>query len=95
VGQRDQVEGAAIAVQRERAPNNFVEFLERKELGDGELADGNNERRSKNIDFITHPGRTIPDLVWCGDAVAAGWGFSWKASTDRREIKVRADLFFT
>ena len=39
MGQRNQVEGAAVAAQLERAADDFVELLEGKELRDRKFAD--------------------------------------------------------
>lgn len=93
--QRNQVEAAAVPTKREGVPDDFVELLERKKLGDRELTDRNNEPRLEEIDLIIHPGRTIPDLVGRGNAVAARRGFPGEATAYRREINLGADLFFT
>lgn len=91
--QGDEVESAASAANRKGATDYFIEFLERKELGDGEFADRNDELRLQEIDFIIHPGRTIPDLVRGGHAIAADRRFARKATADRREVNLRPDLF--
>lgn len=93
--QRNQVEAAAVATKRKGASDDFVEFFERKELGDRELTDRNNEPRLEEIDLIIHPGRTIPDLVRGGNPVAARSRFPGKATAYRREIDLGANLFFT
>lgn len=93
--QRNQVEGATVAPKGEGAPNYLVEFLEREELGDREFTDRNDELRLQQIDFVIHPGRTISNFVWRGDAVAACRSFPGKAAADGREINVRADLFLS
>src|SRR5687768_6402301 len=92
VRQGDQLEGSAVAAERERAAHDLVEFLEREELGDGEFAHGNDELRSQEVDFVIHPGRTIPNLVGRGDAVAACGSFAGETATNGREVNLRADL---
>lgn len=93
VGQWNQVEGAAVVAELKRSTHDFVELLEGKKLGDREFADGNDELWSQKIDFIIHPGRTIPDFVRRRDAVAARGGFAGEAATDCGKINLGTDLF--
>ena len=93
--QGNQVEGATVVPKGEGAPDHLVELLEREELRNREFADWNDELRLQEIDFVIHPGRTIPDLVRRWDAVAARWRFAGKTTADRREVNLRAHLFFT
>src|SRR2546423_10927836 len=90
----NQVEGPPFVANHERPANHFIQFFEGKKLRDGQFADGNDQLRSQNIDFIVHPGRAIPDLVRRGDAVAAGGSFSRETAADGGEVNLRADLFF-
>ena len=91
--QRDQVEGAAIAAQREGTPDDFSELFEGKKLGDRQFTDRDDEIRLEQVDLIIQPRRTIPDLVRRGNAIAPGGCFAGKAAANRGKINLRANLF--
>src|SRR5687767_13174833 len=91
--QRNQVETAAVKAKRKGASDDFVELLEREELGNRELTDRNNELGLEKVDLVIHPGGTIPDLVRPRHAIAASRVFARKAATNCREIDLGADLF--
>lgn len=93
--QWDDVERAAVTTERERAAYDFVELLKCKKLRDRKFADRDDEVRLQKIDFIIHPSRTIPDLVRSWNAVSARGGFSGKTAANRREVNLRAHLYFT
>lgn len=95
MGQWDQVECATIATQPERAAYDFVELLESEKLRDRKFADRDHELRLQKIDLIIHPRRTIPDLVRSWNAVPTRGGFSGKTAAHRREVNLRAHLYFT
>lgn len=91
--QRDQVEKAAFATERKGTPHNFIKPFERKKLGDSEFAHGNDKLGLQQLDFVIHPGGTIPDLVRSWNAIAPGRVLAGKAATDGREVNPGADLF--
>ena len=95
MGQRDQIERATVATLPERAAYDSVELLESEKLRDGKFADRDDELRLQKIDFIVHPGRTIPDLVRSWNAVSTRGGFSRKTTANRRKVNLRAHLHFT
>jgi hypothetical protein len=95
MGQRNEFEGTAVVVQSKRSPDDFVELLESKELGDGEFADGNDQLWLEESDLVVHPGRTIPDLIRSRDAIAARRGFPGETAAHGREINLPANLFLT
>jgi len=94
MGQRDEIERAPLIPDCETAADDFVEFFERQELGDGEFADRNDQRRSQQIDLVVHPGGTVSDFVRRWNAISARRCFPRKAATDRGEINFCARLFF-
>src|ERR1700731_40885 len=69
MGKWNQVEGATLVADLERAAYNFVELLEGNELGDGEFAHGNDQLWLEKIDLVVDPGGAIPDLIRRGDPV--------------------------
>jgi hypothetical protein len=95
MGQWDQIECATVATQPERPAYDFVELLESKKLRNRKFADRDDEPRLQKIDFITHPRRTIPDLVRSWNAVPTCGGFPWETATNRGEVNLRAHLHFT
>jgi hypothetical protein len=92
--QRNQLEAASFIANPKQPADDFIELFERKELRDGEFADRNYELGSKKIDFIIQPGRTIPDFIGRGDAVAAGCCLSRKTAANSCEINFGSHLFF-
>jgi hypothetical protein len=93
--QRNQIEFAAVARQPERPAYYFIQFFERKKLGDRKFADWKDKPWLKKIDFVIHPRRAIANLVRGWNAVAARSGFTREAAADRCEINPSAQLGFT
>ena len=92
--QWNQIEPMVRAFDIKFPTNHFFQFLAADELGDGEFADGNDQLRLEEIDFIVHPRRAIPDFVGRGNSVTSGSSLAGKTATDRGEINLGADLFF-
>src|SRR3954466_6801509 len=94
MGQRNKVEGAALVPNGEGPADDLVEFFERQELGDGKLADRNEQRRPEQIDLVIHPGGAVPDFIRRWNAIAAGRGFPRETATDCSEVNFRAHFVF-
>src|SRR5436190_7017698 len=94
MGKRDQIKGAALVADAKGAADNFIESLERKKLRDRELAYGNNQGGSQEIDFVVHPAGAISNFIGCGNAIAAGGSLTRETTTDCREVNFGADFFF-
>src|SRR3954447_1080794 len=60
-------------------------------LQDRQSANGNDETRLQNANFVIHPERTVANLIWCWDAVGASGVFSRKTTADCGEIHFRSD----
>jgi hypothetical protein len=49
---------------------------------------------AKEIDFVVHPRRTIPDLIGRGNSIAARGRLAGKTAADGGEVNLSAHLFF-
>ena len=92
--QWDQVERATLSAHLENAPYNFIEFLEGDKLRDRQFANGNNETRLKDCEFVVHPRRAIADLHRVRNPIRAAAGFPGKTATDSGEVNARTHLPF-
>jgi hypothetical protein len=92
--QRDQIKCATVTTKTERPSDRFVKFLERNELGDRQLPDGNDELRLQHLDFVIHPAGAILDFVRSRNAIATGARFSRKAAADGCEVNPSAHVRF-
>jgi hypothetical protein len=95
VGQWDHIEGAAVAIEAEGPTYNFVELLEHKKLCNRKFAHRDDKSWPQKIDFMIHPARAIPDLIWRRYAVAAGGRLTGEAAADRGEVNPGPYLAFT
>src|SRR3982751_4663918 len=93
--QWNKIERAAFLADGEAAADDFIELLEGKELRDSQFANGNDEGGSEEVDFVVHPGGAVSDFVRSWDAVAACRRFSRETTTDRGEVNLSANLFFS
>src|SRR4029078_6807738 len=59
-------------------------------LHDRQSANGNDETRLQNANFIIHPQRTVANLIRRGHAVGASGVFSRKTTADGGEIYLRS-----
>jgi hypothetical protein len=94
MGQRNHVEGPAIATLRKGSADHFVEFFERQELRNGQFADWNDEARSQQFDFVVHPGRTIPNFVGSRNTISPRGRFPREAAADGGKINPGAHFCF-
>src|SRR4051812_48645557 len=90
--QRNQLKRTPFITDPEGSPDDFIELFEWKKLGDGQLADGNDEIGLEQIDLVVHPARAISNFFRSRNAVATRGSFTREAATDGREINRRANL---
>ena len=86
MGQRNYVETVPCTCNTEFSSNYFLQFCAIDELRDRQSANGNNETRAQNSDFIIHPPRAIANLIWRRDAVGAAEIFTRETAADGSEI---------
>jgi len=60
-------------------------------LHDRQSANGNDETRLQDANFILHPQGTVANLIWCWNAIGASGAFSRKTTADGGEIHLRSD----
>lgn len=92
--QRDQIEGAAIAVHRECAADDLIKLLDNHELRDCEFADRDQQLRTQKLHFVVQPGGAIANLIGRWDTVSTRGGFAGKTTTHRREVDAVAHFRF-
>ena len=73
------------------AADYFFQLRAIDELRDSQPADGNDEMWLQDLNLITHPRRTVANLIRDRNAIRAGGIFSGKTPTDRCEINLRSN----
>src|SRR5882762_8171326 len=58
----------------------FFQLRAIDELRDSQPADGNDEARPQNFDFIIHPGSAVANFVWSRNSIRATRIFSGKTA---------------
>jgi len=79
------------ACDPEFSANHFLQFFAVDELLNRQPADGNDETWLQDLNLITHPRRTVANLIRDRNAIRAGGIFSGKTPTDRCEINLRSN----
>ncbi len=79
------------ACDPEFSANHFLQFFAVDELHDSQPADGNDETWLQDLNLITHPRRTVANLIRCRHAISAAGIFSGKTPADCREINLRSN----
>ena len=83
---RNQVEAMPGTLTAKFPADYFFQLRAIDELRDSEPADGNDEARPQNSDFIIHPGSAVANFVWSWNAICAARIFSGKTAAHRCEI---------
>src|SRR5262249_35538342 len=89
--QRNQVEAMARTRDTESATDHVLQLCTVDILQNRKPANGNNEMRPQNSNFIIYPQRTIANLIWRRDAIRAAGIFPGKTTADGGEINLRAN----
>jgi hypothetical protein len=89
--QRNQVEAVARMHYSKFVANYVFQFCAVDESHDRQSADGNDETRLQDPNFIIHPHRTVANLIWCRDAVGAAGILAWETAANGGEINLRSD----
>ena len=84
---RNQVEAMPGTLTAKFPADYFFQLRAIDELRDSEPADGNDEARPQNSDFIIHPGSAVANFVRSRNAICAARIFSGKTAAHRCEIK--------
>ena len=92
--ERNQIEGAALVTNPERAPHNFIQFFEWEKLSDGQFTHWNDQVGLQQIDLVVHPVGAVSDFIGRGNTIATGGGLSRETTADGGEVDRRADLLF-
>lgn len=94
VGQGNEVKVVAGEGGADFLADEGVELLRGHELGDGELADGNDKPWFKELDFTLQPGGAVLNFIGGRHAVAAGGFFAGETATNGGHIDGGAENFF-
>jgi hypothetical protein len=94
MGQRNQIENSVITFNDKFSTDDVFKFFKRNELADGESADRDDQARTKNLEFIVHPGRAIPNFLRAWDPVGPTKGLARETAANGREINSRAHYRF-
>lgn len=86
VRQRNDVERMPAISNALFLSDHIGELVERHELLDGELADGNDECGTQEDNFGFEPARTIEDFPGIGHAITAGGILAGKTTADRSHV---------
>ena len=95
MGQRNQIEGSAIATDDEFSTNDILQLFEGNKLGGGESADSYHESWFQNCEFLVHPRRAISNFLGDWYPVGAAGRFSGKTAADSCEINAGAHDWFS
>lgn len=95
MGQRNQIEGNAIATEDEFSANDIFQLFERNKLGDGKSAHSYDESWLQNLEFLVHPGRAIANFLRIRHPIGAAGRFSGKTAADGCEVNAGAHDWFS
>jgi hypothetical protein len=79
------------ACDPEFSANHFLQFFAVDELHDSQPADGNDETWLQDLNLITHPRRTVANLIRRRHAISTAGIFPRKTPTDCCEINFRSN----
>src|SRR5215831_10349299 len=89
--QRNQIEAVARTRDMKSATDHVLQLCTVDELHNRKPANGNDEMRPQNSNFIIHPRSTIANLVRRGDAICAAGILPGKTSADGCEVNFRTN----